>query len=110
MNPIPTPIMPPLALLPDGWLQLLVLLCMVALLVTYGALLWLPFSLTRLRERVDCPVRLRRAKVLFRLAPDGRRVDVLRCSVFGRRPVTCGKVCLHKENPWAPALPRTAAF
>ena len=49
------------------------------------------------RERFVCPVRLRRVRVLFRLWPDGAREDVIRCSVFGRRPVTCGKVCLDRR-------------
>jgi hypothetical protein len=49
------------------------------------------------RERVVCPVRLRRVRVLFRLWPDGAREDVIRCSVFGRGPVTCGKACLDRR-------------
>jgi hypothetical protein len=48
------------------------------------------------RERLVCPVRLRRVRVLFRLWPDGAREDVIRCSVFGRSPVTCGKACLDR--------------
>ena len=98
MNPIPpsAPIGPTGAIFPSGgYLHLIMLLAVVALFVTYGALFWAFFRRTRLRKRLHCPVRLRAADVLFRLAPDGARIDVLRCSVFGRRPITCGKVCLR---------------
>jgi hypothetical protein len=74
----------------------------VALVLVIGALLVISGMAVRdigrayfRRERLVCPVRLRRVRVLFRLRPDGAREDVIRCSVFGRRPLTCGKVCLR---------------
>ena len=97
MNPIPDgiPIPPASLLFPNGHLQLIMLLAILALFVTYGGLLWVLPGLTRMRERVRCPVQPRVANVLFQVSRDGTRVDVLRCSVFGRRPITCGKVCLR---------------
>jgi hypothetical protein len=94
MNPIPQA-PPSVPLLPNGFLDLPVLVIIVSLLVLFGIGLLSLRSGTRERVRLFCPVRLRRVAVRFRLAPDGRRLDVERCSVFGRRPITCGKVCLH---------------
>lgn len=95
MNPIPpvTPIATS-SLLIDGYLQLLMVLGVVALMLVFGMMLWTGRGLKRERIRLHCPVRLRPARVLFRLAPDGKRIDVLHCSVFGRQCITCGKACL----------------
>jgi hypothetical protein len=80
-------------------LELVMVATIAALLVVFGALLWRALrSVARERARVICPVRLRPAKVGFALAPDGTRADVLRCSVFGRRPITCGKACLPRRT------------
>ena len=46
-------------------------------------------------RKLKCPVRLRPARVLFSVAPNGRRLDVMRCSIFGRRTPSCGKVCIY---------------
>jgi hypothetical protein len=47
------------------------------------------------RQRLRCPAQLRMASVTFRIGPDGRPTDVLRCSLFRGKPaITCGKVCL----------------
>jgi hypothetical protein len=90
MNPIPAT---PLFL--NGYLDLIAVLAAASLAILFGMLLWNVRAVTRERLWIFCPVRLRSVMVLFRLAPNGARSDVLRCSVFGRRPITCGKVCLH---------------
>jgi hypothetical protein len=46
------------------------------------------------RAHLRCPVRLRPARVDFEMGPGGKATDVLRCSIFGRRPITCGKACM----------------
>jgi len=101
MSPIPYPIPYPGVVdatgpfLPIGYVQLVVLICIASVLVAYAILFSSTRSVRRRRERLFCPVRLRMARVLFRLAPDGSRADVIRCSVFGRRPITCGKSCMN---------------
>jgi hypothetical protein len=92
MNPIPHPAMvdPTAAVAFDGYLRIAIL----ALLVGYATLVGAIRSAFRRRERLFCPARLRTARVDFQLAGDGSRTDVLRCSIFGRRPITCGKVCM----------------
>ncbi|HJQ83435.1 MAG TPA: hypothetical protein VKA21_05120 [Candidatus Binatia bacterium] len=89
-QPIPTV---PVGL--NGYLDLVMLASLATVVVIFALLLWSVRAEVRERIRLFCPVRLRRVRVLFRIAPNGQREDVLRCSVFGRRPVTCGKVCLH---------------
>ena len=79
----------------NGYPGVLLLLTIASLFVVFGMMLWALRRVTRERKRLLCPVRLRSVRVLFRLAPDGARTEVLRCSVFGRRPITCGQVCLH---------------
>jgi hypothetical protein len=81
MNPIP----------------MLLLLTVASLIALFALALRELRGAYRRRERLLCPVRLRRVRVLFRLWPDGEPADVIRCSVFGRRPVTCGKVCLGAQ-------------
>ena len=96
MNPIPpNDGIPMVPLFANGYLDFLLLLTFAFLLVTFGFMLWAGRNRTRERKRLVCPTRLYQARVLFRLGPDRARTDVLRCSVFGRRPITCGKVCLH---------------
>lgn len=68
-------------------------------MIVFGMMLWKGRLTTREFLRLRCPVRLRPARVHFRLAPTGERIDVVRCSVFGRRPITCGKVCMHPGAP-----------
>lgn len=70
------------------------LVCAVALAILVGVI---AYSIRKLaeRRRLACPVRLRPASVLFSLSPTGERLDVLRCSIFGRRSPSCGKVCVH---------------
>ena len=85
---------PSVPLFVNGYLDLLMVLSLVALAVVFVAMLWA----ARRPERVFCPVRLRRVRVSFRLAPNGARSDVVRCAVFGRRPITCGKPCVQLMN------------
>jgi hypothetical protein len=79
----------------NGYFDLPMIIIVVSLLVLFGVGLLSLYTPKRERVRLFCPVRLRRVAVRFRLARNGERVDIERCSVFGRRPVTCGKVCLH---------------
>ena len=99
MNPIPQfPTLPP-----PGAVDLALLLGLLALAVVLGGAVILGLSMLGSREarrertRLVCPVRLRPARVVFGLDRLGRRVDVIRCSVFGPRPITCGKVCALKR-------------
>jgi len=97
MNPIPIPQPGPVptTLFTNGYLHALMLVTIVSLAVIFVMMLWTMWRATRERARVRCPVRLRRARVLFRLGAAGERTDVVRCSIFGRRPVTCGEACLR---------------
>jgi hypothetical protein len=85
---------PSVPLFVNGYLDLLMVLSLVALAIVFAAMLWA----ARRPEQVFCPVRLRRVRVLFRLAPNGARTDVVRCAVFGQRPITCGKPCVQLMN------------
>ena len=69
----------------------------LAIAIPVGVML---YSLRMAGERVplECPVRLRPATVVFGLSTKGRRIDVLRCSIFGRRALSCGKACLPAEG------------
>ena len=99
MNPIPSGLTPSMPLSVNGYLEVLLLLAVFSLVVLFAmGLREIRRAYTR-RERIFCPVRLRRARVRFRLWPDGERADVIRCSVFGRRPITCGKACLDHGAP-----------
>src|SRR5262249_3579844 len=105
MNPIPQEVLvPPIHALLWGYGRLIVLpIVILALLALYALLVRVPAYLTRRRERLRCPVQLRPARVVFELAPDGT-TDVVRCSLarrprgffFGRRPIICGKACVHR--------------
>jgi len=81
-------------LLVNGYLELITLLSVAAVVVVFGMMLWMARGTDKRRERLVCPARLRGARVLMRVAPNGRPRDVIRCSIFGRRPITCGKVCM----------------
>lgn len=99
MNPMPHDGgIPTIPIFVNGYLDLLMLVTIASLAVIFGMILWTAWGANRRRERVLCPVRLRRARVVFRLAPDGRPSDVIRCSIFGRRPITCGKVCASRTS------------
>ena len=95
MNSIPAggPLTSPI--LTNGYLELIMLISIASLMVIFALMLRALLRANRERTRIQCPARLRRVRILFGLAPDGRRTNVIRCSVFGRRPITCGKVCLH---------------
>jgi hypothetical protein len=99
MNPIPPGVAPPVSVALNGYLEVLLLLVVASLIVLFIMALREIGGASRRRERLFCPERLRRVRVLFRLWPDGEPADVIRCSVFGRRPVTCGKVCLNRGVP-----------
>lgn len=102
MNPIPHDVMVSVAPLLNGYGRMIVLpVVLLALLALYGLLVRVPASLIRRREQLRCPVQLRPARVVFEVAPDGA-IDVVRCSLSRRRgffrrrrPVVCGKACLH---------------
>jgi hypothetical protein len=94
MNPIPPGVAPPIPIALNGYVELLLVLTMVSLFVIFALALWETRGASRRQERLFCPVRRRRVRVLFRLWPGGDPADVIRCSVFGRRPITCGKACL----------------
>ena len=91
MNPIPPGPMAEPWLSVNGVLQFIMLLTIVSIAVLFV------MSLNELRGyhrmRLRCPVRLRPARVDFEMGPGGKTTDVLRCSIFGRRPITCGKAC-----------------
>ena len=76
-------------------LQFLTLLALLVVFGMYAFIFWAMRRPPRERMRLHCPARLRTARVVFALDPDGSRTDVVRCSIFRGRPViTCGKVCL----------------
>ena len=94
MNPIPHPgAMPGAFPQVDGFL--LILVAIGSAFVIFSLMVWTLRTATRERGRLICPIQMRPARALFRITPAGRRTDVLRCSLFGRRPITCGKVCLR---------------
>lgn len=66
-------------------------------IVAYAAFLWMERHGDEVREGLRCPLHLKRATVTFRVARDGTRTDVVRCSLLrGRRERFCDKVCLRK--------------
>ena len=92
MNPIPPGPMAGPWLSVNGVLEFIMLLTIASIAVL------LVMSLNELRghyrARLRCPVRLRPARVDFEIGPGGKPTDVLRCSIFGRGALTCGKACL----------------
>jgi hypothetical protein len=95
MNPIPPGAIPTNLLVVHGYLEVLLVLTVISLVVLFALSLRELRGVERWRDRLRCPVRLRMARVDFRIGGDGKPTDVLRCSIFGRRPITCGKACLH---------------
>jgi len=85
MNAIPTDAMP--------YLEFLLLLTVASLVVLFLMSLREIRGVSRWRAHLRCPVRLRAARVEFRISGDGTPAEVLHCSIFGRRPITCGKAC-----------------
>ena len=97
MNPMPpNGSIPTTSLFVDGYVEFAMVLSVLSLLVVLGMLLWSARAERRERVVVVCPLRMRPTPVLFRLGLTGVRTDVIRCSVFGRGPVTCGKTCLPR--------------
>ena len=76
---------------------LLMLLTVVAAILTMaGFVLWAAKHAYRERRRLRCPVQHRMTSVLFELAPDARRTDVIRCALLKDvSPISCGKPCLQ---------------
>ena len=99
MNPIQPGAIPSIPVSVNAFLEVLLVLTALSLLVLFGMTLREMWGAYRRRERLVCPVRLRRVRVLFGLGPDGEPTDVVRCSVFGRQPITCGKACLVRHTP-----------
>jgi len=95
MNPVPPGMFPTGSYPVDGYLHGLMINVFVALMVMAGIVVWSVLHWNEEPARFFCPVRLRRVRAVFRLDEHGRRIDVLRCSVFGRRPLSCGKACLR---------------
>lgn len=93
MNPIPTGAILQTSVVVE--LEALLLLTVASLVVIFLMSLRELRGGSRWRARLRCPVRLRTARVAFRIGADGKPADVVRCSIFGRRPITCGKACLH---------------
>jgi hypothetical protein len=78
-----------------GSLQFLALVALLVVFSGYALIFRAMRHASREQVRLRCPARLRTARVVFELAPDGSRTDVVRCSIFRGRPaITCGKVCL----------------
>jgi len=100
MNPIPIPQPGPVptTFFTSGHLHAIMLFTIASLAVLFVMMLWSMWQATREGAHLRCPVRLRRARILFRLGAAGERIDIVRCSIFGRRPVTCGKACLHPHH------------
>ena len=89
---------PPPAFSVGNLTGLILVVTIVSLAALFALALWEIGRSGQRAVRLRCPVRLRRVRVLFGVGPHGEPVDVIRCSVFGRRPVTCGKVCLHPHR------------
>jgi hypothetical protein len=68
----------------------------IVVIVAFAALLWMIRRGSEARERLRCPRRHKVAVVTFRLAGDGTRTDVMRCSLLRRgREKFCDKICMH---------------
>lgn len=93
MNPIPYGWTMPFTV--TGFLALLLVVAVGSVAVMVFMMMWGARHEGRRRVRIFCPVRLKRARVLLRLGPTGAPAEVLACSEFGRRTLTCGRACLH---------------
>jgi hypothetical protein len=98
MNPVPPGVFPTGSYPVDGYLDLFMVGVLVAFAVVLGIIVWSVLYWNEEPARFVCPVRLRRVRAVFRLDDDGRRIDVLRCSVFRRTPITCGKPCTRTAS------------
>jgi hypothetical protein len=97
MNPMPSSgTIPTTPFLVNGYVEFAMVLSVLSLLVVFGMLLWSTRAERRQRVTVVCPLRMRPTSVLFRLGLTGIRTEVIRCAVFGRGAVTCGKACLPR--------------
>ncbi len=78
--------------------QLLVMLLSVVtgMIAMMGFVLWAAKHAYEERRRLRCPASRRMATVRFRIAPDGTRTDVLRCSLLKNETprAGCRKACL----------------
>ena len=86
------------ALLPSGLPDPTVLLDIALVVAVFATTVWTLARVTRERVPLLCPVRLQPVGVVFRLGLDGRRADVVGCSVFGDCRVTCGRRCLRRAR------------
>jgi hypothetical protein len=82
----------------NGYLDMIMLITIASLLIIFAMMLWMGWRAGKRRERVSCPVRLRKATITSSMSLTGKRIDVLRCSIFGNRPITCGKACVHQAH------------
>jgi hypothetical protein len=99
MNPIPpTASVPTTPFIVDGTFELMLIFTVIAIFGFFGLMLWTACTAGVERTRLLCPKHMRLARVVFRLAPDGRRTDVIRCSERGRRRIDCGKACLPQAG------------
>ena len=98
MNSIPLGPISATAVFPTGFPDVTVVLGLMLAIVVLGMTVWTLARVTRERVPLLCPVRLQPAGVVFRLGLDGRRVDVVGCSVFGDCPITCGRTCLRRAR------------
>jgi hypothetical protein len=72
----------------------------IVVITAFAALLWMIRRASEARERLRCPRRHRMALVTFRVASDGTRTDVVRCSLLrGGRETFCDKICMHGAAP-----------
>jgi hypothetical protein len=100
MNPVPPGGVFPTGSFPvDGYLHALLVAAVIGFVILVGIVALSVRQWNQERVQLFCPVRLRRVRAVFELDDEGRRIDVLRCSVFGRRPITCGKSCVHRLAP-----------
>jgi hypothetical protein len=94
MNPFP-PMDPTMAAPLGIYVPYLALVVLGMVFAAFAAVMWMARNAYRLRTRLTCPMRLRRATVVFALGPDGKPRDVEKCSLLRPyRSITCGKVCL----------------
>jgi hypothetical protein len=93
MNPIPYGWTMPFSV--TGFLALLLVVAVGSVAVMVFMMMWAAHREGRQRVRIFCPVRLKHARVLLGLGATGAPVEVLACSEFGRRTLTCGSACLR---------------
>jgi hypothetical protein len=94
MNPIPPMRIPPEALPVGVYADPILLIAVAAIAFVFALMVWSAWSGRERRERRICPEQLRAAKIRVALDPIGRPVDVVRCSLLDRGPLTCSKACI----------------